>query len=191
MIEVKCSHCNRLHKVKEEYGGRTAKCSCGTRFNIPSVGTELIIAAHEEASTSRVPMQAPRRETKTCPLCGEDVALLAKKCKHCGEILDPTLRELQEVKRDLIQLKASPNNTSFSAAGSSQKSKLAAGLLGFFLGALGVHNFYLGFHGKAIAQLIMTLSVALWPISGLWAFVESIMILTGSISKDANGIPLK
>ena len=40
--------------------------------------------------------------------------------------------------------------------GYSQKSKLAAGLLGIFLGCFGVHNFYLGNTGKAVAQLLLT-----------------------------------
>ena len=37
------------------------------------------------------------------------------------------------------------------------KSKIAAGILGIILGCFGVHNFYLGFTGKAIAQLLITL----------------------------------
>jgi TM2 domain-containing membrane protein YozV len=71
------------------------------------------------------------------------------------------------------------------------KSKTTAALLAFFLGGLGVHNFYLGFTGKAIAQLLITiLSVGtLAWISYLWAFVEFILILTGKIAKDAAGIP--
>lgn len=36
------------------------------------------------------------------------------------------------------------------------KIKIAAGLLGIFLGTLGVHNFYLGYTGKATAQLPIT-----------------------------------
>ena len=62
------------------------------------------------------------------------------------------------------------------------KSKLAAGLLGIFLGALGVHNFYLGYTGKAVAQLLLTLVG--WVLFGLgpvvawvWGLIESILIL--------------
>jgi len=71
------------------------------------------------------------------------------------------------------------------------KSKTTAALLAFFLGGFGVHNFYLGFKGKAIVQLLITiLSVGtLAWVSYLWAFVEFILILTGKISKDAAGIP--
>ena len=37
-----------------------------------------------------------------------------------------------------------------------QKSKVAAGILGILLGALGVHNFYLGYTGKGVAQLLIS-----------------------------------
>ena len=71
------------------------------------------------------------------------------------------------------------------------KSKTTAALLAFFLGGFGAHNFYLGFKGRAIAQLLITvLSVgSLAGVSYLWAFVEFILILTGKISKDAAGNP--
>ena len=30
--------------------------------------------------------------TKACPMCGEQILLAAKKCKHCGELLDRSVR---------------------------------------------------------------------------------------------------
>ncbi|WP_125610105.1 TM2 domain-containing protein [Specibacter cremeus] len=80
-------------------------------------------------------------------------------------------------------------------AGVEQKSKIAAGLLGIFLGSLGIHNFYLGFTGKAIAQLLITvlsLGFLSWA-SAIWGIIEGILILTGSenFRKDAKGIPLR
>jgi TM2 domain-containing membrane protein YozV len=74
-----------------------------------------------------------------------------------------------------------------------QKSKMAAGLLGLFLGSLGIHNFYLGYTGKAIAQLLITvLSCGVfWIVSEIWGVIEGIMILTGSNNVDAKGVPLK
>ena len=38
--------------------------------------------------------------------------------------------------------------------GYAQKSKIVAGLLGLFLGGLGVHNFYLGYTGKAVGSAV-------------------------------------
>jgi len=74
-----------------------------------------------------------------------------------------------------------------------RKSKVAAGILGICLGAFGVHNFYLGYTGKAIAQLLITVLSCgiLAVVSGIWGLVEGIMILTGSINTDAAGVPLK
>ena len=70
-----------------------------------------------------------------------------------------------------------------------QKSKIAAGLLGIFLGAWGIHNFYLGFTKKGVIQIIV--SVVTCGIGGIWGFIEGIMILVGSINTDANGNPLR
>lgn len=81
----------------------------------------------------------------------------------------------------------------------SSKSKLAAGLLGIFLGGLGVHNFYLGNTGKAVAQLLLTLVgwilFGFGPIAAaIWGFVEGIIILCSKPGspwhKDANGYEL-
>jgi len=82
------------------------------------------------------------------------------------------------------------------------KSKIAAALLAFFLGTLGVHNFYLGYTQRAVTQLVMTIVGVLTMVFivgfflyfavGIWAFVEFIMILVGSqgYATDARGVPL-
>jgi TM2 domain-containing membrane protein YozV len=73
------------------------------------------------------------------------------------------------------------------------KSKIAAGILGILLGCLGIHNFYLGYYGKATAQLLITILTCGYCalISAIWGIVEGILILTGSIGTDATGIPLR
>ena len=76
---------------------------------------------------------------------------------------------------------------------SGGKSKLAAGLLGIFLGCVGVHNFYLGYTGKAWGQLLITLLSfgTLGFVSSIWGLVEGILYLTGHYTTDATGIPLR
>jgi TM2 domain-containing membrane protein YozV len=71
------------------------------------------------------------------------------------------------------------------------KSKVAAALFAIFLGCLGIHNFYLGYTGRAIAQLLITVLSCGYGIivTGIWSFIEFILILTGSI-KDRFGRPL-
>lgn len=79
------------------------------------------------------------------------------------------------------------------------KSKIVAGLLGIFLGGLGIHRFYLGFTKVAVIQLVLTLVVSIFTLGfglflvGLWGFIEGIMILAGSANfqRDAHGIPLR
>jgi hypothetical protein len=38
------------------------------------------------------PAAAPGEDTIACPFCGETILAIARKCKHCNELLDPALR---------------------------------------------------------------------------------------------------
>ena len=62
----------------------------------------------------------------------------------------------------------------------SQKSRLVALLLCFFLGGLGIHRFYVGKTGTGIL-MILTLGGL-----GIWTLIDLIMILVGSF-KDKDG----
>ena len=56
----------------------------------------------------------------------------------------------------------------------SDKSRISYILLGFFFGTLGIHNFYAGYKGRGIIQLLITLlsgGVLSW-ISSLWAIID-------------------
>lgn len=84
-----------------------------------------------------------------------------------------------------------------------QKSQIAAALLAFFLGTLGVHNFYLGYTRKGVTQLagtilgwftaIFLIGFVFLAVVGVWAFVDFILILlrSGSMGRDSHGIPLR
>lgn len=114
----------------------------------------------------------PRNGKKFCQHCGAETDPAAEICTKCGVRLAVSASELPE------------------------KSRMAAGLLGIFLGGLGIHRFYLGYVPIGVAQLVLALlgfvtcgitSVA----AGLWGLIEGILILTGTIAKDGNGRPLK
>ena len=104
-----------------------------------------------------------------CANCGQPVAPGAAVCTQCGF---PT--------------------TTAPVPNPNAKSKLVAGLLGIFLGCFGVHNFYLGYTGKGVAQVLISVlsCFVLSFVSGLWGLIEGILILCGNINKDAKGNPL-
>lgn len=96
-----------------------------------------------------------------CPNCGEPTAPGAAVCIKCGYALSNQVNK-------------------------SSKSKLVAGLLGIFLGSVGVHRFYLGYIGIGVVQIIVTLVTC--GIGSLWGFIEGILILCGkAITTDAEG----
>ena len=81
---------------------------------------------------------------RTCRVCGNPIQDGAAFCNKCGT--------------------GTAENTGYAPSYGAQnaptaggKSKVAAGLLGIFLGAYGVHNFYLGYKKKAVLQLALSL----------------------------------
>lgn len=103
--------------------------------------------------------------TNFCNNCGEPTATEAVICPKCGTSLVPPKQE------------------------KGSKSKLVAGLLAIFLGTYGVHNFYLGNTGKAIAQLLITLLTCFVGsiVTSVWALIEGVMLLCGKIETDGYG----
>ena len=99
-----------------------------------------------------------------CPQCGQPTPPNSVVCLNCGVSLQ-------------------------NYGMQPQKSKMAAGLLGIFLGGWGIHNFYLGNTTRGIIQIIVTIVTC--GIGAIWGLVEGIMILTGAINTDAKGNPLK
>lgn len=73
------------------------------------------------------------------------------------------------------------------------KQWIVALLLAFFLGPFGIHNFYLGYTTKGIIQLVISLTVVGLIVTGIWAFIDFIMLImrSGSYACDAQGQPLQ
>lgn len=139
-----------------------------------------------------------------CKYCGKEIEDGKEVCEECA-LKETKVEETktEEPKKEEVVVeapKAENNNTNtnttvnnVNTANTTQKSKLAAGLFGIFLGSFGVHNFYLGFTGKAVAQLLITVLSCgcLSPVSAIWGLIEGILILAGDSSKDAYGNDLK
>ena len=110
-----------------------------------------------------------------CPSCGVPPRLERKFCYNCGT---PTQANQVICTQCGVSLGA--------VGGSGEKSKLAAGLLGVFLGWLGIHKFYLGYNKEGLIMLLacvigglVTYGVAAW-IVGLIGLIEGIIYLSKS-----------
>ena len=108
-------------------------------------------------------------------------------CTNCGAGTDP--RAVVCVRCGVAQ---TPLGIQPGVFDPLAKSKMAAGLLGIFLGGLGIHRFYLGYNTIAVAQLVLGLAGILTCgitsiAAAIWGLVEGIMILTGNINQDAQG----
>lgn len=89
---------------------------------------------------------------KYCSSCGKPIKTAAVICPNCGV-----------------------KNTNLK----SERNKVVAGLLGIFLGGLGIHKFYLGKTGAGIVYLVF-----FWTfIPAIVGFIEGIMYLTSSDEK--------
>jgi len=73
----------------------------------------------------------------------------------------------------LVQMPPKPTVDEFGNP-ISPKSRLAAALLAWFLGVLGIHRFYVGKVGTGILMLVTLGGL------GIWALIDFIVILVGS-----------
>lgn len=96
-----------------------------------------------------------------CTNCGEHVEGQMAFCSKCGAAMQ----------------------------GPELKSRLIAGILGIFLGGLGIHRFYLGYTTIGVIQIVVTIFTC--GLGALWGFIEGILILVGNMNNDFDGRPLK
>ena len=114
-ISVKCFDCGKALKAPEALAGKKAKCpDCGAVVPIPKPVMDAEEISDEPSllpkSRSTVvdddhdstfddvaddeadaPAAANDRR-KSCPMCGEQIAASAAKCRFCGEVLDSRIR---------------------------------------------------------------------------------------------------
>lgn len=142
-----------------------------------------------------------------CRNCGQSLPPDAMACQSCGT---DTGRAQQQAVNPAPPSPPPPPVPPISptppippTSGQEQKSKIAAGLFGIFLGAYGVHNFYLGKMTPAIIQAILGglglllifctggFSILLTCATGIWGLIEGILILSGHTKVDGKGVPLR
>lgn len=128
-----------------------------------------------------------------CPNCGASVKLGVSRCVKCGSTFAAAPQQMA-APAPVMWVPPLPQAVHWQQQNVPivPKSKIAAALLAFFLGSFGIHNFYLGYNGKGLAQLLLTIltcgygAIITWP----WALIEFILLLTGGIACDSKGVPL-
>ena len=141
-----------------------------------------------------------------CPQCGRPMRIapehvqVAVACPHCGQAIEPW-RVLETgaspppppppPAAPPIAPDAPPGyRYGYGQRGAgvySWRNRWVAGLLGIFLGGLGVHRFYLGFTGIGILQIVVTFVTL--GIGAIWGFIEGVLCLCGAMH-DVDGLPL-
>ena len=115
-----------------------------------------------------------------CMGCGFAKGTGEKFCANCGKEINPGAAICTNCGASVVNA---------PAANAEQKSKLVAVLLAFFLGGIGVHDFYLGYNKNGIIKIVLTVCTGVG--GSIWALIDFIRLLTGSLHTDATGAELK
>ena len=110
---------------------------------------------------------------KYCTNCGSELKDGSSFCSKCGAEIGAT----------------SVNKGAPYTGNVELKSRTAAGVLQLVFGCFGVGRFYLGYTSIGVAQLLV--SIFTCGFGAIWPFIDAILILTGSVTTDADGNPLR
>ncbi len=163
-MKVTCPSCEWSAEVPDEKipakGGKGTCPKCQTKFEVK----------REEAPPPDFAFEPSKPEnSKPCPFCGEQILADAKKCKHCGEFLDPLLIKARN--------EAAPQphviSTDESIVRKIADYQNLSGILWIILGIIqcigvvtiiaGVWNIYAGISRRKIVKPILSRSSAVLP----------------------------
>lgn len=126
-----------------------------------------------------------------CPACQTSVSRQAATCPRCGQpLLAANYQQTQAHLGNSFNMPPQMIHSGYGIGNQTlivrtSKSRGVFIVLGLFLGCLGIHNFYAGYNGKGVAQLLISLTFIGIFITAIWALVEIITVNT-----DASGAPM-
>lgn len=116
-------------------------------------------------------MQSAPPQNWFCPRCGSHNLSVAVQCSHCQSPNPFAVPAWQP---------PPPPQVIHVIHQAPPKSRAAYIIIGLLIGALGIHNFYAGHHGRGVAQLLITLlgGWLCFPVVIVWVWVIIEVIAT-------------
>lgn len=204
MPTINCSTCAAKLKLPASVETQTFKCpKCGSLIEADADAKDDAFRRGApprfNGSSERDTRETSKRtnvETSSCRYCGEEILRNARKCKHCGEILDPDLRESRREGggRVVVNQNVSVGGNYRGGYVPEEKSSAVAVLLevlpGLFFQTFGIGHLYAGNVGAGLGFLfgywaILAVNVGLmfcfvgffsWPICWLLFLILSPML---------------
>ncbi len=128
-----------------------------------------------------------------CYKCGHKLEDDALYCINCGAKQDEKSNSSKTVEVESSSEHHKNNRNVYQNtrpiinSSKNCKNRILAGVLNIIVSGIG--RIYLGYIGKGVAQLLLSIFVA--PIGQIWAIIDGIMILTGKVNVDSSGVPLE
>lgn len=120
-----------------------------------------------------------------CEYCDNEIPHGSTRCPSCGAAVKEVPAQQQPAAAAPAAAPVVNVNLQQPTPTLPPKSRIAYVLLAIFLGGLGIHNFYAGYSGRGIAQLLLSILTCGWGgiISWIWAVIEACVV-----TSDAHGI---
>lgn len=126
-----------------------------------------------------------------CEYCDNPVPNGATRCPSCGASVSSDVSVMQipvGVQKESERTVSETNSFIDPYVYVDKKSRVVYVILGIMFGEIGVHNFYAGYIGRGVAQLLITILSfgLLFLVSWLWAIIEICIV-----RKDGRSIPFE
>jgi TM2 domain-containing membrane protein YozV/DNA-directed RNA polymerase subunit RPC12/RpoP len=169
-----CPYCGQLMNAEDAWIGKESQC--------PTCGKKILIQKNDAVPNAiqPTPVNQPFPAQQTQQPAQQQVYAQPQQQQVYAQPQQQVYAQPQQ------QVYTQPQQQQVYAQ--SAKSRIVYILLAFFLGGLGIHNFYAGYTGRGITQLLITVLLAWLVIPaiavGIWVIIEMIVI-----RKDASGVP--
>ena len=161
-----CPYCGQLMNAEDAWIGKESQC--------PTCGKKILIQKNDAVSNpiQPTPVNQPFIPAQSTQQPAQQQQVYAQPAQQQQVYAQPM----------------PPQQVYMQAASQPPKSRIVYILLAFFLGGLGIHNFYAGYTGRGIVQLLITILLAWLIIPAIavciWVIIEMIVV-----TKDASGVP--